>query len=102
GPVRVFRRLGVRFFGADVTPAATVFEPALNVRLGTIARATNRPHREAALVLRGLHPRIVPARAGRVLDRKLAAETVVAALSGFERQPIVLPYRTDRAKVTAA
>ena len=101
GPVRGFKRLGVRFFGADVTPAASVFEPALNVRLGTIARATDRPHREAAIVLHGLRPVVVPAQAGRVLDRNAAAQQIVDALAGFERRPVALRYRVDRPTVTA-
>ncbi len=101
GPVRGFRRLGVRFFGADVQPASSIFEPALSVRVGTIARATNRRHREAAIVMPGLRPSIVPARAGKVLDTEAATRAIVNALAGFERQPVVLPYRVDRPKVTA-
>ncbi len=102
GPVRGFRRLGVRFFGADVSPPAQVYAPALNVRLGTIARATGRPHREAAIVLRGLRVSVVPARTGHILDRRTAAEVVVRSLSGFERTTVALPYRDDAPTVTAA
>ena len=102
GPVRGFRRLGVRFFGADITPAASIFEPALNVRVGTIARATNRPHREAAVVLHGLRPALVPAQAGSVLDREAAKRAIVDALAGFDRRPVVLPYRVDHPKVIAS
>jgi vancomycin resistance protein YoaR len=102
GPVRGIRRLGVRFFGSDITPSASVFEPALNVRVGTIARTTNRLHREAAVVLHGLRPAIVPARAGSVLDQEAAKQTIVEALAGFDRRPVVLSYRVDQPKVTAA
>jgi vancomycin resistance protein YoaR len=100
GPVRGFRRLGVRFFGADVTPAASIYEPALKVRLATIARATNKPHREASLVLHGLHPAIVSAQAGHVLDIEAATRIAVSALSSFDRRPVILPYRVDSPKVT--
>jgi vancomycin resistance protein YoaR len=102
GPVRGFRRLGVRFFGQDVTPASSVFEPALSVRVGTIARATDRVHREAEIELRGLQPVILPAQAGSILDREAAKRTVVRALTGFERKPVSLPYRVDPPDVTAA
>jgi vancomycin resistance protein YoaR len=102
GPVRGFRRLGVRFFGEDVTPASTVFEPALSVRVGTIARTTNRLHREAGIKLRGLQPVILPAQAGSILDREAAKRTIVHALTGFERKPVSLPYRVDPPDVTAA
>ena len=102
GPVRGFRRLGVRFFGADVTPAFSVFEPALNVRVGTIARVTNRPHREARIKLRGLQPVVVPDQAGSVLDREAAKRTIARALAGFDRAPVALPYRVDPPDVTSA
>jgi vancomycin resistance protein YoaR len=45
---------------------------------------------------------MVPAQAGHVLDREPAARTIVDALAAFDRQPVVLPYRVDRPKVTAA
>ena len=101
GPVRGFRRLRVRFFGEDVIPSAQVFAPALDVRLRTIAAVLNRPHREAALRLEGLRPVVVPARPGRLLDRKAAERAVVAALVGFKRGPVQLPFRVDRPNVTA-
>jgi vancomycin resistance protein YoaR len=102
GPVRGFRRLGVRFFGADVTPPVQVFEPALNVRLGTIARVVDTPHREAAIVREGLKPVLRSAQAGHVLNRRASAAIVVRSLTSFTRHAVWLPFRTDRPKVTRA
>jgi len=64
GPVRGFRRLGIRFFGAEVAPPTQVYDPALQYELDRIAREIDTRHREASIVLHGLQPRIVPA--GRV------------------------------------
>jgi len=102
GPVRGIRRLGVRFFGADITPSASVFAPALDVRVGTIARATNKRHREAAIALHGLRPVIVPAQAGSLLDAEASKQSIAESLAGFDRHPVVLGYRVDQPKVTAA
>ena len=102
GPVRGFRRLGVRVFGADVAPPTRVFERALAYELGRMARVVNRPHRDAALVLRGLRPVVVPATAGHVLDRDAAGDTIVRSLAGFERGRVALPVRTDEPKVRSA
>ena len=38
GPLRGYRRLGVRFFGAEIVPPATVYESALNYELDRLAR----------------------------------------------------------------
>jgi vancomycin resistance protein YoaR len=102
GPVRGFRRLDMRFFGADVEPPTQVYDAALQYELDRIARAVNSRHRDAAVVLNGLHPDIVPGRAGRRLDQEAAAATIVRALAGFSRQPVDLPVRTDVPRVTAS
>jgi hypothetical protein len=54
GPLRGFKRLDVRVFGAEVAPAPRVFEGALQLELSRIASVVDRPHREPALVLHGL------------------------------------------------
>ena len=101
GPLRGFRRLDMRFFGADVAPPTQVYDVALRYWLDRIERTVNAPHREAAIVLRGLTPEIVPARTGHVLDRHAAATTIVRALASLKREPVGLPVNVDRPKVTA-
>ncbi len=100
GPFRGFRRLDVRFFGADVAPPTRVFDTALEYVLQRIADQVGTPRREASLVLRGLRPRVVPGRAGRALDRPAAASTIVRALASLSRQQVELPVRIDRPHVT--
>ncbi len=100
GPLRGFRRLDMRFFGADVAPPTQVYDAALRLKLNQIEAAVNSPHREASIVLRGLTPRIVPGRQGQVLDRGAAAGTIVRALASLKREPVGLPVRVDQPKVT--
>ncbi|MBD0348311.1 MAG: VanW family protein [Thermoleophilia bacterium] len=103
GPVQGLRRLGVRFFGADVAPPMRVYEPALGYHLARMARGVNEPSRPAALRLRGLEPVVVPERRGIALHRAAAEDVVVRALAGFARRHAVqLPVRVDRPAVTAA
>jgi vancomycin resistance protein YoaR len=103
GPLRGFRRLGVRVFGADVTPPTRVWERALNYELTRMSRAAGSPHRDAAIVLHGLRPAVVAGRTGRGLDREAAAAAIVQALAGFERgSPVTLPVRLDPPNVSAA
>jgi vancomycin resistance protein YoaR len=101
GPLRGFRRLDMRFFGADVAPPTQVYDAALRYWLDRIERTVDSPHREASIVLHGLTPTIVPSHVGRVLDRHAAAVTIVRALASLDREPVGLPVRIDRAKVTA-
>jgi vancomycin resistance protein YoaR len=101
GPFRGFRRLGMRVFGADVTPPTRVYDAALQFELRHIARAVDTPHREAALVLRRLTPVVVPGQTGRRLDRAAAARTIVGSLAGFARGRVALPVAVDRPTVTA-
>ena len=76
-PIRGFRRLGVRVFGADVSPPTRVLENALAFEVGRMGKVLDRPHRDAALVLRRLRPVVVPAQAGHVLDRDAASDVIV-------------------------
>jgi vancomycin resistance protein YoaR len=102
-PARGVYRLGVRIFGADVSPRAEAYDAALQFELNRFARAIDRPHRDAALRLKGLTPVIAGARSGRVLDRTSAARTVVQALAALGRSARVpLPVRVDEPRVTAA
>ena len=102
GPLRGFRRIGVRVFGADVSPPTRVLERALVFEVGKIARTVNRPHNDAAIVLRGLRPVVVPARTGAVLDRAAAGDTIVRSLASFQRGTVALPVRVDAPSVQAA
>jgi vancomycin resistance protein YoaR len=101
GPFRGFRRIEVRMFGADVAPPVRVYRAALDYELDLLAREIDQRPREAAVRLRGLHPVVVPARAGRKLDRANAAEVIVHALVGLTRDPVALPVRTEQPTVTA-
>ncbi|HSD78669.1 MAG TPA: VanW family protein [Solirubrobacteraceae bacterium] len=101
-PIRGFRRLGVRVFGADVSPPTRVLEKALAYELVRMSRVVDRPHRDAALVLRQLRPVVLPAQAGRVLDRRAVGDVIVRALAGFERGRVALPVRVDQPTVRAA
>ncbi len=103
GPLRGFRRLGLRLFGTNVAARAKYDDAKLNAALDRIAKAVDQPHHEAAIVLRGLHPTIVPARAGRVLDRQAAGAAIVAALASMARgNSVTLPTKVDEPRVTAA
>src|SRR6185312_9818580 len=101
GPLRGFKRLDLRFFGADVAPPTQVYDAALNYWLDRIERVVNAPHREASIVLRGLTPSIIPSRTGHVLDRHAAEATIVRALASLSREPVGLPVRADTPSVTA-
>jgi vancomycin resistance protein YoaR len=102
GPLRGFRRLGVRVFGADVAPPTRVIDSALAFEVARMAKVVDRPHNDAAVVLRGLRPVVVPARSGAVLDREAAGHTIVRALAGFQRGRVALPVRIDAPTVRSA
>jgi vancomycin resistance protein YoaR len=104
GPIRGFRRLDVSFFGADVTPPTTVLTGALQYELGLIAAKIDQKPRDAAVVRDGLRVFVAPARPGRVLDRRLAAETIVHALASLDRTgtEVQLPLRMGRPRIGAA
>ncbi len=102
GPFRGLRRIGVRVFGADVSPPTRVLERSLDYELGRMSRAINTPHRNAAIVLRRLRPVVVPGSTGRVLEREAAGTTIVHALAGVRRGQVALPVRIDPPSVGAA
>jgi vancomycin resistance protein YoaR len=101
GPLRGLRRLEVRVLGAEIAPAPSVSAPALRRLLGRLDAAVSRPHRDARIRLAGLRPVVVHARAGRRLDRREAAATIVRALAALQREPVALPVDVDRPVVTA-
>jgi vancomycin resistance protein YoaR len=100
-PVRGFRRIGTRFFGADVTPRASVTTAVLAHELDRMKRRINRRQREAAIRLRGLQPEIVPGATGRTLDREAAARLIVSSLVSLDRTPQALPVSISQPEVRA-
>jgi len=92
GPVRGFRRLRARFFGADSTPPVGAYDAAVDYKLGQIASAVDRSGVDARLVRKGLSVSVVEGRTGRKLDRAAAATVVVQALASLDRNaPVALP-----------
>jgi vancomycin resistance protein YoaR len=67
-----------------------------------MAAAVNAPAREASIELQGLQPRIRDSKTGSRLDRPAASRIVVAALTGFAREPVPLPIEVDEPAVTRA
>jgi vancomycin resistance protein YoaR len=102
GPLRGFRRLDVRFFGADVQPSTRVWSSALDLELARLAAAIDRPAKQASIRLHGLTPVVLPDQTGEALDRKAAASVLVRALASFDRGTVGLPVRLDAPRVTAA
>jgi vancomycin resistance protein YoaR len=101
-PVRGLRRLGVRLFGANITPAAQAYDAALEYELDRIAGAVNRRHRDASVRLDRRRPVVVAGRTGVRLDRRAAARAIVQALSSLQRPLTVdLPVTLDPQRVTA-
>ena len=102
GPLRGFRRLHTRFFGAEVLPAIAVSSGALEFALDEISSSVDRSPSSAAVVRRGLRIRIRPERAGRRLDREAAAAIVARSLGSLEpaAAPVALPVVTTSPLVT--
>ena len=103
GPLRGFRRIRARVFGAEVLPRLAVSNAALEYALDQIADDVDRRSQSASVVRRGLRILVVPEQAGRRLDREAAAEVVVRALGQLDRLPgaTVLPVRVTSAPVSA-
>ena len=103
GPVRGFRRLQARFFGAEVMPPVQAYAAALDYKLAGLAREIDQSHVEAKLVRRGLSIELVPGQAGLQLDRKAAESRIVRALARLERGgTVALPVRIEPVEVDAA
>jgi vancomycin resistance protein YoaR len=103
GPLRGFRRLRARVFGAEVLPRVSVSNAALEYALDQIAKDVDTRARNARLVRTGLRIRVVPDRAGTRLDRDAAAETLVRTLGQLTRPAgvTVLPVSVAPSRVTA-
>jgi vancomycin resistance protein YoaR len=103
GPLRGFRRLRARVFGAEVLPKLAVSNAALEYALDRIADDVDRPPKSAAVVRRGLRIKVAAGQSGSRLDRDAAAEVVVRALGQVERAPgaTALPVRVTAPPVTA-
>jgi vancomycin resistance protein YoaR len=105
GPVRGFKRLHTRVFGADVFPPVAVSEQALEFALEEISKAVGEAPADAALVRHGLRIEVVHERAGARLDRDAAARTIVHALAAVGRgrhEQVALPVELDQPAVTEA
>ena len=102
GPIRGLKRLGVRVFGGEVAPRATVYQTAIDSYVTRFGKAVNRPRAEPYLRLRGSEPEVVPGQAGTVLDRSEAQRVLVRALTGLAREPVALPLRADRPQLATA
>jgi vancomycin resistance protein YoaR len=97
GPIRGFRRLHTRFFGAEVLPRIAVSDAALEFALDRIESNVEQEPRNAAIVRRGLRIRIVPSETGQRLDRDASARTMVRSLSSLERAGDAVPLRVATA-----
>ena len=103
GFVRGYRRLELEFFPQDLIPPIRAYDAALTYELELLAKAVDRPHREAQLVRRGLHITIAAGATGRSLDKQAAREVLVRSLASFSREAVVgLPVRVDAPRVTVA
>lgn len=103
GPLRGFRRIHLRLFGAEVDPPVSVYRAALDYKVGQIAAAVDRAHVEPRVVRRGLDVRVVPGTAGARLDRDAAARAIVRALSTLERPgTVALPVTFEQPALSTA
>jgi vancomycin resistance protein YoaR len=91
GPLRGFRRIRARVFGAEVLPRLAVSNAALEYALDQIAADVDSKPRDAALVRNGLRIRVVSDRTGTRLNRDGAAETIVRTLGQLDRVPGTTP-----------
>ena len=102
GPLRGLRRLEVRLFGSAVSPPVHAWDAAVDYEVQLMAKQVSRPHRDAAVKLRGLEVSVVPGQDGRVLDKQETAAVLLRSLGSLSRgAPVALPVRTDRQNVTA-
>ncbi len=100
---RGFKRLALRFGGTDVAPPLTARPGALDRQIERLTARIDRAPREAAIVLEGLEPVVVPGQTGVALDREAAAAVLVSSLGSFERGgPVPLPTRIAPPDVSPA
>jgi vancomycin resistance protein YoaR len=103
GPVRGFRRIHTRLFGAEVAPPVRAFDAAIRYELAKIVAGVDRPGIDARLRRRGLRIQVVPGQDGRRLNRAAATETIVRTLASLERPATVaLPVVATVPKVAAS
>jgi vancomycin resistance protein YoaR len=102
GIVRGYRRIGLELFPQEVVAPTRAYDAALDYKLSLIARAVDKPHRDAQLVRRGLRVTIAAGSTGLTLDRAAARERIVESLASFSRLPVSLPVRVDAPRVTVA
>ena len=100
GFVRGYRRLELQIFPQEVEPPTKAYDAAVDYELRLLAKAVNRPHREARLVRRGLHITIAAGATGQTLDRAAARKVLVRSLASFARAPVALPVTVDAPRVT--
>jgi len=102
GPLRGFRRLRARVFGAEVLPRLMVSNAALEYALDQIAADVDSPAKSAKLVRRGLRIKVVSDATGTRLDRDAAAEVIVRTLGQLDRAAgsTTLPVSVTPPKVT--
>ena len=102
GPLRGFRRLRARVFGAEVLPRLTVSNAALEYALDKVAHDVDQSPKNARLVRRDLRIQVVPDATGARLDRDAAAELIVRRLGQLERTSgaTALPVSVTPAEVT--
>jgi len=103
GPVRGFRRLHTRVFGAEVFPPLAVSDDALEFALDEIARAVDQVPRNAALVRHGLKIELRHERTGERIDRAESAQAIVHVLGSIQREQgaVVLPVVAALPSATA-
>ena len=104
GPLRGFRRLRARVFGAEVLPRLIVSNAALEYVLDKISADVDRQPRSARLVRHGLRIQVVPDQPGSRLDRDSAADMIVRTLGQLDRPSgaVTLPVEMTIPPVTAA
>jgi vancomycin resistance protein YoaR len=100
GPFRGLKRLGVRVFGGEVAPTSRVYQSAVDFYMGRFARGVDEASVEPSLVLKGTEPDIRPGRNGRLLDRAAAEKIFVEALTALSRNPVPIPLKVDRTRLS--
>ncbi len=92
-PLNPWTRVVSLFTERDVTPVITGEETALLAQVDAFAETVDRAPVDATVAVEGTSASVVPAVAGRLLDREAAADAVTDALAsgGDPETPIELP-----------